>query len=272
VSDSAVGDLALDIDVCKAHPARMYDYYLGGKNHFAADRAVADKALAAWPAGRTGLRENRGFLARAVRFLSAEAGIRQFLDIGSGLPATNNVHEVAQAVEPSSRVVYVDNDSMVLAHARALLASAPEGRTAYIQADLRSPAEILASPVVRSVLDFDEPVALMLVAVLHFLNDEDKPDEVVGALLDALPSGSCLVASHMTQEHEPGVGIGQQVYREAGLTMHPRDADQFARLAFTGLEMVPPGVVLVSEWRRNITGPLPTPAEVSCYGGVARKR
>jgi hypothetical protein len=249
----------------------MYDYYLGGKNHFAADRAVADKALAAWPSGRTGLRENRAFLGRTVRFLAAEAGIRQFLDIGSGLPATRNVHEVAQAVAPSSRVMYVDSDSMVLAHARALLASAPEGRTAYIQADLRSPADILASPVVRSVLDFNEPIALMLVAVLHFLSDEDKPDEVIGTLLDALPPGSYLAASHMTQEHEPGVGIGHQVYREAGLTMIPRDADQFARLTFADLEMVPPGVVLVSQWRRTGKGPVPTPAEVSCYGGVARK-
>ena len=261
-----------EIDTSRPHPARMYDYYLGGKNHFAADRAVADKALAAWPSGRTGLRENRAFLGRAVRFLAAEAGIRQFLDIGSGLPTTHNVHEVAQAVAPSSRVMYVDSDSMVLAHARALLASAPEGRTAYIQADLRSSADILASPVVRSVLDFNEPIALMLVAVLHFLSDEDKPDEVIGTLLDALPPGSYLAASHMTQEHEPGVGIGQQVYREAGLTMKPRDADQFARLTFAGLEMVPPGVVLVSQWRRTGKGPLPTPAEVSCYGGVARKR
>jgi hypothetical protein len=270
-ADDLAPDIDVSLDVSKAHPARMYDYYLGGKNHFAADRAVADKALAAWPSGRTGLRENRAFLGRAVRFLAAEAGIRQFLDIGSGLPAAHNVHEVAQAVAPSSRVVYVDNDSMVLTHARALLASAPEGRTAYVQADLRSPAEILASPVVRSVLDLNQPVALMLVAVLHFLSDADKPGERVGTLLDALPPGSYLVASHMTQEHEPGVGIGQQIYREAGLTMKPRDADQFARLAFAGLEMVPPGVVLVSEWRRTAKGPRPGPAEVSCYGGVARK-
>ena len=260
-----------DIDVAKPHPARMYDYLIGGKNHFAADRAVADKALAVWPARRTGARENRGFLGRAVRFLAADAGIRQFLDIGCGLPTAGNVHEVAQAVAPSSRVVYIDNDSMVVAHARALLASAPPGRTAYIQADLRWPDKILASPVVRSVLDFSQPIALMLVGVLHFLTDEDKPDEVVGALLDALPPGSYLAASHLTAEHEPLVAAGQQVYREAGVSMPTRDADQFARLAFAGLEMVPPGVVPVSEWRRTVTGPVPTPTEVSCYGGVARK-
>ena len=250
----------------------MYDYYIGGKNHFAADREVADKALASWPAGRIGLRENRRFLGRAVRYLAGEAGVRQFLDIGSGLPATNNVHEVAQAADPSSRVVYIDNDPLVLAHARALLPSSSAGRTAYVQADLRDPTGILSSPLVREVLDFGQPIALMLIAVLHFLDDEDKPDEIIGALLDALPAGSYLAASHITLEHDPvAVGGGQQVYLDAGITMHSRDADQFARLAFTGLEMVPPGVVLVSEWRPDVTGPRPTPAEVSCYGGIARK-
>lgn len=260
------------IDTSRPHPARMYDYYLGGKNHFAADRAVADRALASWPAGRIGLRENRRFLGRAVRYLTAEAGIRQFLDIGSGLPTTNNVHEIAQGIDPSSRVVYVDNDSMVLAHARALLASAPQGRAAYIQADLRSPLDILNSPVTRSVIDFSKPVALMLVAVLHFLAEEDKPETVISTLLDALPSGSYLAASHVTMEHDPvGVGGGQRAYREAGLSMTVRDADEFAPLAFPGLDLVPPGVVLVSEWRPDSSAPRPTPAEVSIYGGVARK-
>jgi hypothetical protein len=260
------------IDTSRPHPARMYDYYIGGKNHFAADRALADRALASWPAGRIGLRENRRFLGRVVRYLAAEAGVRQFLDIGSGLPTTANVHEIAQAVDPASRVVYVDNDSMVLAHARALLTSAPEGRTAYIQADLRSPLDILSSPVTQSVLDFTKPVALMLVAVLHFLAEEDKPETVISTLLDALPPGSYLAASHVTMEHDPvGVGGGQRAYREAGLTMYVRDADEFAQLAFSGLDLVPPGVVLVSEWRPDTQAPRPTPAEVSIYGGVARK-
>jgi hypothetical protein len=264
--------LGAGIDTSRPHPARMYDYYIGGKNHFAADRALADRALASWPAGRIGLRENRRFLGRVVRHLAAEAGVRQFLDIGSGLPTSNNVHEVAQAVDSSSRVVYVDNDSMVLAHARALLASAPEGRTAYIQADLRSPLDILRSPVTRSVLDFSKPVALMLVAVLHFLQEEDKPEAVLSTLLDALPSGSYLAASHVTMEHDPvGVGGGQRAYQEAGIPMHVRDADEFAPLAFSGLKLVPPGVVLVSEWRPDSNAPRPTPAEVSFYGGVARK-
>jgi S-adenosyl methyltransferase len=272
VEGSAPEAAVPEIDTSKPHPARMYDYYLGGKNHFAADRAVADRALESWPAGRTGLRENRRFLGRVVRYLSMEAGITQFLDIGSGLPTTKNVHEIAQAVDPTSRVVYVDNDSMVLAHARALLASAPEGRTAYIQADLRSPLDILNSPVTRSVLDFSKPVALMLVAVLHFLAEEDKPEAVLSTLLDALPSGSYLAASHVTMEHDPvGVGGGQRAYREAGLSMNVRDADEFAALTFPGLELVPPGVVLVSEWRPDTRAPRPTPAEVSFYGGVARK-
>ena len=273
MTEYATDELTADIDVSTADPARMYDYYLGGKNHFAADRAVTDKVLAAWPAARIGLRENRGFLGRAVRFLAGQSGIRQFLDIGSGLPATNNVHEVAQAAAPSSRVVYVDKDPLVIAHSRALLtSSSPRGRTACVQADLRSPASILSSPAVREVLDFDQPIALMLVAVLHYLDEADKPGEAVGELLDALPPGSYLAASHMTLEHNPvAVGGAQQAYRDAGITMHARDADQFARLAFTGLKMMPPGVVLVSQWRRSATGPVPSAAEVSYYGGVARK-
>ena len=261
-----------EIDTTRPHPARMYDYYIGGKNHFAADRVVADAALAHWPAGRIGLRENRRFLGRTVRYLAGEAGIRQFLDIGSGLPATANVHEIAQAVDPSCRVAYVDNDPMVMAHARALLSSTPQGRTAYIQADLKSPLDILTSDSVRSVIDFDQPVALMLVAVLHFLGDEDKPEAVLKTLLDALPPGSYLAASHITAEHEPkGIAAGQRLYREAGIQMQIRDSDEFASLAFSGLELVPPGVVLVTEWRPDSKAPRPSPAEVSCYGGVARK-
>jgi S-adenosyl methyltransferase len=269
---AAVEGARPEIDTSKAHPARMYDYYIGGKNHFAADRAVADKALASWPAGRIGLRENRKFLGRAVKYLAAEAGIRQFLDIGSGLPATNNVHEVAQRAAPSSRVAYIDNDPMVIAHAQALLTSSPEGRTAYLQADLRSPEQIVSCPLLREVLDFSQPIALMLIAVLHFLRDEDKPDEAVGTLLDALPPGSYLAASHMSMEHDPvSMSGGQQAYLDAGITMHARDSDQFARMVFSGLEMVPPGVVLVSEWRPDSRAPRPTPAEVGCYGGIGRK-
>jgi len=271
VEGSALEAAVPEIDTSKPHPARMYDYYLGGKNHFAADRETAEKGLAGWPAGRLAARENRAFLGRAVRFLAAGAGIRQFLDIGTGLPTTNNVHEVAQAVAPSSRVVYTDNDPLVLAHARALLTSSPEGRTAYIHADLRDPQSILSDPSVREVLDFSQPIALMLVAVLHFVPDEFKPAQVMATLIDALPSGSYLVASHITGEHDPdGPATGARAHQAAGLPAQLRDSDQFAQLAFSGLELVPPGVVLVSEWRPEGDGPRPTPAEVSWYGGVAR--
>jgi hypothetical protein len=266
-------EIPLEIDTSKPHPARTYDYLLGGKDNFAVDRETAEKSLATKPEARVGLRENRAFLGRAVRYLAAEAGIRQFIDIGTGLPTTNNVHEVAQAVAPSSRIVYVDNDPMVLAHARALLTSASEGRTAYIYADLRDPAAILSDPVTRDVLDFTQPIALMLVAVLHFILDEDKPAEIVATLLDALPSGSYLTASHGTGEHASAVGAtqGQRAYRDAGISLQLRDSDQFARLAFSGLELIPPGVVLVSEWRPERPGFRPQPDEVNIYGGMGRK-
>jgi hypothetical protein len=260
------------IDTSKPHPARMYDYYLGGKNHFAADRETAELGLAGWKSGRIAARENRAFLGRAVRFLAGEAGIRQFLDIGTGLPTTNNVHEVAQDVDPSARVVYSDNDPLVLAHARALLTSSREGRTAYVPGDLRDPRGLLADPLVNEVIDFSQPVALMLVAVLHFVPDEFKPEEILATLTRALPSGSYLVASHITAEHDPvGPATGARAYRAAGLPAQLRDADEFSRLAFSGLELVPPGAVLVSEWRPDdAIRPRPTPAEVSWYGGVAR--
>jgi hypothetical protein len=265
-------ELPPEVDTSRPHAARMYDYFLGGKNHFAADRETADKVIAAMPGVRTGPRENRAFLGRAVKYLAAEAGIRQFLDIGTGLPTTHSVHEVAQSVAPDARVVYVDNDPLVLAHARALLTSSPQGRTAYIHADLRDPGEILSSPVVRSVLDFTKPTALMLVAVLHFVGDEHRPAELVTTLMDAMPPGSYLIASHVTAEHNlAGSAAGQRAYRGGGVPMLPRDSDVFAKIAFAGLELMPPGVVLVSEWRQAGSAPLPPANEVNAYCGVARK-
>ena len=261
-----------EIDTSRPHAARMYDYFLGGKNNFAADRETADKVIAAIPGVRTGPRENRAFLGRAVSYLTAEAGIRQFLDIGTGLPTANSVHEVAQSIAPDSRVVYVDNDPLVLAHARALLASSPPGRTAYIHADLRKPGEIRSSPQARSILDFTQPIALLLVAVLHFVGDEYQPAELVASLIDALPSGSYLVASHLTAEHSPaGSAAGQRAYQSGGVPMRLRDSREFAEIAFAGLELIPPGVVLTSEWRRTSAGPPPPASEVNTYCGVARK-
>jgi hypothetical protein len=265
-------ELPPEIDPSRPHSARVYDYMIGGKNNFAADRAVAEQVLKHSPNAHTGARENRAFLGRAVRYLTAEAGIRQFLDIGTGLPTSNSVHEVAQSVDPSCRIVYADNDPLVLTHARALLTSSREGRTAYIHADVRDPRAILDDEAVRDVLDFGRPIGLMLVALLHLIPDDDKPAEVVATLLDELPSGSYLVASHLTMEHDTDpAGGGQQAMRGAGITMQKRASDEFARLAFAGLDLVPPGVVLVSEWRRPGSSPAPTPAEVNCYGGVARK-
>jgi hypothetical protein len=209
-------------------------------------------------------------MGRAVRFLAAEAGVRQFLDIGTGLPATDNVHEVAQAVAPESRIVYADNDPLVLTHARALLTSSPEGRTAYIHADLRDPEAILASPVTRDVLDFSQPIALMVVAVLHFITDDENPAEIITILLDALPSGSYLVASHLTGEHDrASMEAAGQAYRAAKVRGQARDSGEFARLAFSGLELVascscrsgdrqgrergrrPPRSTATAEWRAS---------------------
>jgi hypothetical protein len=250
----------------------MYDYLLGGKNNFAVDRETAEKALLAWGTVRTAARENRAFLGRAVRYLTAEAGIRQFLDIGTGLPSANNVHEVAQSLSPASRIVYVDNDPIVLAHARALLTSDPEGKTAYIHADLREPEKILADPATRGTLDFTKPIALMLVAILHFIPDSDEPQRIVRTLLDALPSGSYLVASHVTDEHDPDtLAEAGRAYEERGLAGQIRTSEEFAELVFDGLEMVEPGVVVVSEWRPDGPGPRPFASEVNTYGGVGHK-
>jgi hypothetical protein len=181
------------------------------------------------------------------------------------------VHEIAQQAEPSAHVVYADNDPLVLAHARALLTSSPEGRTAYIHADLRDPAAILADPATTGTLDFGQPVALVLVGVLHFLEDEDKPAEIIETLVDALPPGSYLVAAHLTPDDDPGVVGAVSTFQRAGITGQLRDSGEFARLAFRGLELVPPGVTLVSEWRPTAPHPRPSPTEVGIYGGVARK-
>jgi hypothetical protein len=268
-----VAELPPEVDTSRPNHARIYDYYLGGKNHFAADRQTAEAVLDTVPSARTVARENRAFLGRAVRWLAAEAGVRQFLDIGTGLPTQHNVHDVAQQVDPAARVVYVDNDPMVLAHARALLTSSPEGRTAYINADLRDPGSIISSPVAREALDFSQPLALMMLGVLDAILDDDQPAAIMKTLLDALPPGSYVAASHVTPEHWPAAAAeeGQSKYRSPGVPLRVRDSREFADLVFTGLELLPPGVVLVSEWRPDVSGPRPTPAEVSNYGGVARK-
>jgi hypothetical protein len=250
-----------------------YSHYFG-KDNFAADRETAERALAVWPSVRTSVRENRAFLGRAVRFLAAEAGIDQFLDIGSGLPNVGNVHEVAQAINPAARVVFADNDPIVHAHARALLSSSLEGRCAYIQADLREPERILGDPAVQGTLDFSRPIGLLVVAVPHFIHDKDKPDRIISTLVNALPPGSYVVASHGTSEYMRGEQTGSNVagaYQQGGVGLADRDGGQFADLAFAGLELVPPGVVVTSEWRPDVEQFRPAAWEVSTNAGVARK-
>jgi hypothetical protein len=266
------GDLPPTIDFSRPHTARMYDYLLGGKDHFAVDRETMEAGLRSWPSARVYAQENRKFLARAVEYLVREAGIRQFLDIGTGLPTANSVHEVAQRIAPDSRVVYVDNDPLVLVHAQALLTSNPAGHTAYIQADLREPEKIIAHPVIRETLDFSEPIALLLVAILHFIPDEDAPGAIVSTLLSSLAPGSCLVASHVTAELDPdGVHGMERAYRSNGLWAGARTGADFHRLFFTGLELADPGVVPISDWRRPGDQPPPSPSEVSSNGAIGFK-
>jgi hypothetical protein len=256
------------IDATVAHIARVYDYWLGGKDHFAADRAVGDKVLEIHPETVLSVRANRAFLARSVRYLAATEGVRQFLDIGTGLPSANNTHEVAQAVAPEARVVYVDNDPIVLAHARALLTSSREGATAYLDADIRDTNAILGEAA--EVLDLSEPVAVMLVAVLHMLRDEEDPRGVVTRLMSAVPPGSFLVVSHLASDVQP------ETMAEMGRRLNESMTQQFTMRAkdevtafFDGLELLDPGVVLTHEWRPDAPEDSETPGVL--WAGVARK-
>ena len=264
-----VNELPSEIDTSRPHAARIYDYYLGGKNHFAADRETADKVLQAWPHARVAAREQRKFLGRAVRYLTEAAGIRQFLDIGTGLPTANNTHQIAQSVAPASRIVYVDNDPLVLVHARALLTSDPQGATAYIDADLHDPGTILAEAA--GTLDLTQPVALTLLGVVNFISDDDQAYSIVRRLVDAVPSGSYLVVSHtITSPTTAAMDSAVAFWNEHGTPkLTQRTPEQVARL-FDGLEVLEPGVVSCSRWRPEAT-PFGEPAEVALYGGVGRK-
>jgi hypothetical protein len=250
------------------HPARVYDVWLGGKDNFAADRAAAAAGLAAFPATIQSVRANREFLARAVQYLTAAEGIRQFLDIGTGLPSANNTHEVAQAAAPESRVVYVDNDPIVMLHAQALLTGSAPGVTDYIEADLRDPATILRDAT--RTLDFGQPVAVMLIAILHFLSGEEHPYQLVNDLMEAVPPGSYLVVSHLASDIFPEeLGeFARDFNARSAEQVTLRDHEQVSRF-FAGLDLVEPGVVQVSQWRPR------TEAEGAManavWGGVARK-
>ncbi|MCM3923846.1 SAM-dependent methyltransferase [Frankia sp. AiPs1] len=260
----------VDLNIGVPHPARMYDYYLGGKENFPADRETAEQAIAAFPNTRNAARQNRAFLVRAVRHLVGEVGIRQFLDIGTGIPTSPNLHEVAQGIAPDTRVVYADNDPIVLAHARALLTSTSQGRTAYLDADIRDPERILASAELRGTLDLTRPVALSLIAIFHFIDDADDPYGLVRRLVDALPSGSYLALTNATGDHDPTFEPAAETYRRRGVTMRLRTRAEVERF-FDGLELVDPGVQVVHRWRPDPTTEDLTDAQVSVYGAIARK-
>jgi hypothetical protein len=256
------------LDTSTAHIARVYDYWLGGKDNFAVDRQVGDKVLEIHPETALSVRANRGFLARAVRYLAAQGGIRQFLDVGTGLPSANNTHEVAQAIAPESRVVYVDNDPIVLVHARALLTSSPEGETGYLDADIKDPDAILAGAA--QLLDFSKPVGVMLVAVLHMLRDDEAPQAIVDRFMAAVPPGSFLVLSHLASD------VQQDTMAEMGRRLNESMTQQFTMRSraevtafFDGLTLADPGVVLTHQWRPGSGDDAKSPGVL--WAGVARK-
>ncbi len=256
------------IDTTTANPARIYDALLGGKDHYPVDRAAAQAILKAAPQARQGARQNRAFLQRAVRYL-AEAGIRQFLDIGTGLPTQGNVHEVARQVAPDARVVYIDYDPVVHVHANALLAN-NSPTTLAVLADLREPEAILAHPQVQRLLDFTGPVGVLLVAVLHFIKDEEDPVGIVARLRDAMAPGSYLVVSHATGDFHPAQGAKvTEVYQQASAPLVLRRRQAIERF-FDGFELVEPGLVQPVAWRPD-PGPV-SPSAGGFYSGVGRRR
>jgi hypothetical protein len=257
------------IDVSTAHIARVYNYWLGGKDNYARDREAAGEVIAAYPPILVSVRAQREFLGRAVRYLAAEAGIRQFLDIGTGLPSAGNTHELAQRAAPETKIVYVDNDPIVLAHSRALLTSSTEGLTAYLEADLRDAGEILQKAA--GVLDFDQPVAVMLVGVLHCIPDADDPAGLVKRLLAGVAPGSYLVIAHPASDiHATQIGdAASRLNRvmEEGVTL--RSHAQVSRF-LDGVQLVEPGLVQLHRWRPGPDGPVPD-HELANYGAIGRK-
>ena len=259
-----------DLRTDRAHSARVYDYLLGGKDNFPADREAGDKVIADWPMAHTATLAARACMHRITRRLAGVHGVRQFLDIGTGIPTAPNLHEIAQGIDPASRVVYVDNDPIVLAHARALLTSAPQGRTAYIDGDLRDVGKLLTHPVLHETLDMTRPVALTLINVLHFYSDEvARP--LVEQLVEALPSGSFLAVTTGTADSAPEeVARAAQHYRNAGIENYQRTREEVERF-FAGLELDEPGVALANRWHPDEDGPALHDSEVTVYAGIARK-
>ncbi|MEV0224401.1 SAM-dependent methyltransferase [Streptomyces sp. NPDC050704] len=256
---------AEEIDTSRPHPARIYDYLLGGKDNYAVDQRAGDELAAAAPEVWISVRANRAFLQRAVRYVVGN-GVRQILDIGTGLPTAPNVHETAREVAPDVHVAYVDNDPIVNAHAGALLSRSET--TSVVLADLRDPRAVMDHPEVRRVIDFDEPVALLLVAIVHFLTDAEKPGQIVAALRDALPAGSFLVLSHATGDFAER-SAAQAVYNKATATMNLRSHAEVERF-FDGFELVEPGLAQVPFWHPDAPPPARS-GEIGFYGGVARR-
>ena len=257
-------------DTPVAHPARIWDYWLGGKDNYAADRAAADHVLEAAPYVRDVARADRAFLANVVRHLAADRGIRQFLDIGTGLPTANNTHQVAQQAVPESRVVYVDNDPIVLAHARALLTSAPQGATAYIDADARNTSAILAPAA--ETLDFSQPVAVMLLGILLFIPDGDDPWAIVARLMDAVPTGSYLAISHGASDIRARdmVTANSRYNDRSAVAMRLRSKDEFTRF-FDGLDLAGPGVVPINHWQPGQAPDAQPGPALPAYAALGRK-
>ena len=257
-------------DTTVSHSARIWNYWLGGKDHYAADRQAGDKVAAMLPSIVAQARADRAFLGRAIRYLAGEAGIRQFLDIGTGLPTAENTHEVAQRVAPQSRIVYVDNDPLVLVHARALLTSTREGATDYVAGDLREPGKILAEAA--RTLDFGQPVGLMLLGVLHHISDDGEAQEIVRRLLAALAPGSFLTVNHSTSAvHGEAMEEAVRHWNKVGTPpMTLRTPQQIARF-FAGLDLLAPGVVSCSRWRPDPGRDGEEAAEVDEFSGVGRK-
>ncbi|MFD7133569.1 SAM-dependent methyltransferase [Streptomyces sp. NPDC059894] len=256
-----------EIDTSKPHPARMYDYFLGGKDNYEVDREAAEEFMKSAPEVRVGVRANRRFMHRAVRYVVAEGGVRQILDVGTGLPTEPNVHQIAHAIAPDTRIAYVDNDPIVSAHSRALMAGSD---TSVVLADVRDPRALLDHPDVRKIIDFDRPVALMLVALLHFVPDAEDPDGIVATLRDALPTGSYLVLSHATGDvHADRREDAAAVYNSASATMNLRSHSRILDF-FGDFSLVEPGLVPVPDWRPEESPRQGTPP-IGIYGAVARK-
>ncbi|MEW2549479.1 SAM-dependent methyltransferase [Streptomyces sp. NPDC047002] len=268
----------VDLKAHQPHPARVYDFLLGGKTHYPADREAGERTLANVPTAAVTAREGRAFMHRSVRHLAAEAGVRQFLDIGTGIPTSPNLHEIAQGIAPESRVVYTDNDAIVLAHSRALHTGTPEGRTAYIQADATDPEGILGDPLLRETLDLARPTALILSLLLHWLPDDADAYGIVRTLVGALAPGSYLMIAHVADDIFPTeqVGAVARDFRDSGGQMNPRNRAEVARF-FEGMALVEPGIVVPQRWRPDTPpvevgapGAGPGDGDVPVWVGLAR--